>query len=331
MRRTGNSDLENASLTLLQPAPEERLVAWLEEFYGKPVQITHRELLRHRDLSFVERLWIKNALPETLIYKLVLPPWDIEQDLHERVLIPSIAQSAQLFMSAHYGPMTAMFLEDLGTQSLINLDVDADFASDIGRELAKLHRSYSYRIEELSQLNILRGLVPKDYGVFTDRMVELMESWGLVRGEKSAALRNLADLLSTALSGEQISLVHGDLYAENILVRNDRVFIIDWSWFTMIGVPAMDLASLVSNHFKNGAFYNWHETVLEAYCFESGRSVEEVSAILPHAETLSRLLFLNWLVVRRELGIMGTTVGPVDELIPKVVDEMIERYENLKK
>lgn len=322
--------VENESLTLLQPAPEARLAAWLEEFYGKRVHIARREQLRHRDLSFVERLWIDNGLPESLIYKLVLPPWDIEQDLHERVLQPSIAHTAQLFMSAHYGQMTAMFLEDLGTQSLLQREVDAEFAADIGAELAKMHRSYSYRIDELRHLNILRALVPGDYVAFVAGMVAKLRSWGLLRDEGVASqLGALAERLAEVLANEPVSLVHGDLYAENILVRNDRVFIIDWSWFTMIGVPAMDLASLTSNHFKNGSFFQWRETVLDAYCFESGRRTEEVVAVLPHAELLSRLLFLNWLVVRRERGIMGTTVGPVDELIPKIVDELITRYKSL--
>ena len=324
---------ENETLTLLQTAPEERLVAWLAEFYGKPVEIQRRELLRHRDLSFVERLWIADALPSTLIYKLVLPPWDIEQDLHERILIPSIAQSAQLFMSAHFGQMTAMFLEDLGNQSLLTIEADAEFAAEIGKELAKLHRSYSYRIEELLPLNILRNLLPADYAAFTQNIIEQLQSWGLLAGTADgavASLKQLADLLADKLSGEPVSLVHGDLYAENILVRGNHVYFIDWSWFTMIGVPTMDLASLTSDHFKNGAFRKWRDTVLDAYCFESGRKTEEVIAILPHAETLSRLLFLNWLVVRRERGIMGTTVGPVDELIPKVVDELVARYERLK-
>src|SRR4029077_2203273 len=111
--------VENESLILLDPPPQERLIGWLHEFYGKPVQIVKRELLRHRDLSLVERLWLDNALPESLIYKVVLPPWDIEQELHQRVLIPSISNSAQLFMSAHFGQLTAMFLEDLGTESLL--------------------------------------------------------------------------------------------------------------------------------------------------------------------------------------------------------------------
>lgn len=321
--------MEHESLTLLQPAPEERLVAWLEEYYDRPVVITSRQVLRHRDLSFVERLWIDDALPQSLIYKIVHPLWAIESDLHQRILIPAVSQSAQLYMTADYGQLTAMFLEDLGTDSLLNREVDAEFAAGIGKELAKLHRSYSYRIEELKQLDILRILLPEQYPAFAERIVDLLRGWELIDTARGAKLSALAELLCKRLGGEPISLVHGDLYAENMLVRNGKLFIIDWSWFTMIGVPAMDLAALTSDHFKNGKFYEWRDTVLDTYCFESGRKTDEVAAVLPHAEALSRLLFLNWLVVRRENGIMGTTVGPVDELIPKVVDELIARFEKL--
>jgi thiamine kinase-like enzyme len=321
--------VENESLILLQPPPEERLLGWLQEFYGKPVSIIKRELLRHRDLSLVERLWLSNALPETLIYKVVLPPWDIEQDLHERVLVPSISNSAQLFMSAHLGDQTAMFLEDLGTQSLLNTEVAAEFAAQVGRIVARLHRAYSYRIDELMQVNVLRSLLPLDYDEFFFSIAGKIKSWGLIGDEQVLKVRELASLLAARLAGEPVSLVHGDMYAENLLIRGGRLFVIDWSWFTMIGVPVMDLGSLLSGHFKNGHFMKWRTVVLEAYCEEAGRDAADVDRALPFAEALSRLMFLYWLVERRSRGIMGTTVGPVDELIPKVVAEVIERGQQL--
>jgi tRNA A-37 threonylcarbamoyl transferase component Bud32 len=322
--------VENESLILLEPAPEERLLGWLREFYGKPVNITRRELLRHRDLSRVERLWLDNALPETLIYKQVLPPWDIEQDLHERILIPSISNSAQLFMSAHYGQLTAMFLEDLGAQSLLDYEVNSEFASAVGRIIARMHRAYSYRIDELMNVNVLRNLLPLDYEGFSERLAQQLHEWKLIGTDAARQLQALAQLLGVKLAGEPISLVHGDLYAENLLVRAGKLFIIDWSWFTMIGVSTMDLASLVSGHFKNGKFAQFRDTVLEAYCEEAGRDAKDVCCVLSHAETLSRLLFLHWLVERRQRGIMGTTVGPVDELIPNVVAELLERHARLR-
>jgi len=315
---------EDASLSLLTPVPEEKLQAWLKEFYGKKVEVEGRELLRHRDLSYVERLTFRDALPASLIYKQVLPPWDIEQDLHERILIPSITNSAQLYMSAHYGEVTAMFLEDLGSVQVKDV-ATKEIAQRLGEDLAKMHRSYCYRTDELVQMNILSTLLPIDYVEFSAKLTRKLSGWKLASKSPAKSLKTLAATLAPKLAGEPFSLVHGDLYAENLIKRKERLFIIDWSWFTMLGVPLMDLATVTMNHPKNGALIRYREEIIDAYCFEAGRDAQDARRVLPHAETLSRLLFLNWLVERRSRGIMGTTVGPVDKLIASIVDELIER------
>lgn len=313
--------MEDPSLDLLTPPPEERLLSWLAEFYGKPVRVEGRELLRHRDLSYVERLWIAEGLPESLIYKVVLPPWDIEQDLHERVLIPSISHAPQLYLTAHHGRLAAMFLEDLGTRSLKN-GASEETAIMVGKELAKLHRSYCYRVDELNQIGVLQTLYPIDYEEFVGDLAEQLTGWHLVSPEQARDLSLLANLIAPVLAGEPISLVHGDLYAENLMLRAGRLFIVDWSWFTHLGVPIMDLATVTSEHVKNSRFVKVRSEVIDAYCFESGRAVEDIMQVLPAAETLSRIHFLYWLIERRSRGIIGTTVGPVDQLIPKVVAEL---------
>jgi hypothetical protein len=320
--------VENESLKLLDPPSQERLMGWLHEFYGKEVEVAERNLLRHRDLSLVERLHMRDALPETLIYKVVLPPWDVEQDLHERVLIPSISNSARLFLSGTCGQMIALFMEDLGTQSLIG-GTDHRTANLIGTELAKMHRAYSYRIEELEPLGILRTLRPGQYGKLAQSLRASIDEWQLASSADGQQLETLGRHLDDQLSSERLSLVHGDLYAENIILRGGKFYIIDWSWFTTIGMPLLDLATLTSDHFKNGEDKSWQPVVLEAYCDEAGRDYQEVKKLLPASYTLSRLLFLDWLVERRRRGIMGTTVGPVDGVIANLVKEIAERAEKL--
>lgn len=315
---------EDASLILLKPVAEELLASWLAEFYGKPVQIAKRELLRHRDLSYVERLYIADGLPASLIYKLVLPPWDIEQDLHERILIPSISNSSQLYLSAHQGPITALFLEDLGTESLLECE-SKETATLAGTDLAKMHRAYSYRTDELMHIGVLRTLSPLDYVDFTAGLIGHLKNWQLISVDYARSLLGLARLLAGKLAGEPTSLVHGDLFAENIILRGEKLFIIDWSWFTILGVPLMDVATLTMAHAKNGKFSSVKQEVIESYCFESARDPDDVIKLLPHAESLSRLLFLHWLIERRSRGILGTTVGPVDALIQSVVKELSDR------
>ncbi|MBX9878182.1 MAG: aminoglycoside phosphotransferase family protein [Candidatus Obscuribacterales bacterium] len=315
--------MEDKSLNLITPVPDSQLLSWLSEFYGKPVTIAKRQLLRHRDLSLVERLEIADSLPSTLIYKLVLPPWDIEQELHERILIPSITNSSQLYMTAHVGDLTAMFLEDLGEETLIGKGGTTELAERIGSDLAKIHRAYSYRIDELMGFNILPTLFPLDYVSFVSRLAQQLRQWKLIEPEQEKIFQEMSFVLSDKLKGEPISLVHGDLYAENLIIRHNKLFIIDWSWFTFLGVPTMDLATLTMPHVKNGTFVEFADVVLDSYSQESGRARADIDDALPACHALSRILFLFWLKKRRTMGIVGTTVGHVDELIPKVVDEIL--------
>lgn len=315
--------MEDKSLNLITPVADSQLLSWLSEFYGKPVTIAKRDLLRHRDLSLVERLTIADSLPETLIYKLVLPPWDIEQELHERILIPSITNSSQLYMTAHVGDLTAMFLEDLGEETLISRGGTMELAERIGSDLAKIHRAYSYRIDELMGFNILPTLFPLDYVGFVNKLSLQLREWKLANASQEEALHNLAFSLADKLKGEPISLVHGDLYAENLIIRHNKLFIIDWSWFTFLGVPTMDLATLTMPHVKNSSFIKFADVVLDSYSQESGRARADIDDALPACRALSRILFLFWLKKRKSMGIVGTTVGHVDELIPKVVEEIV--------
>jgi len=82
-------------------------------------------------------------------------------------------------------------------------------------------------------------------------------------------------------------------------------------------VPLLDLATITMAHPKNSDFIQFKKELVEAYCFESAREVENTMKLLPYAQTLSRLLFLHWLVERKSMGIEGTTVGPVNNLIPQ--------------
>lgn len=320
--------VENETLSLLTPPPQERLDSWLKEIYGKPITIEKRHLLRHRDLSYVERLWLKDAMPQTLIYKVVLPPWDVEQDLHEHILIPSVSNSARLYLSGTYQGTTALFMEDLGEKALLDsLDSHPELPTRLGTELAKLHRAFTYRIAEVKDTGVLRSLLPADFQTLSNEITDELHNWTLINEAENKLLREAGKVLSEKFADEPVSLVHGDLYAENILFDGEHLFIIDWSWFTKISSPILDLATLSMEHFKNGKLADHREEIIEAYCLEYSRNQQEIYDKLPYAELLGRLLFLEWLVERRRRGIMGTTVGPVEILIASLVKELCMRFE----
>lgn len=322
--------MENETLSLLTPPPQERLNAWLTEIYGKAVPIKERKLLRHRDLSYVERLKLTDAMPESLIYKVVLPPWDVEQDLHEHILIPEVSNSARLYLSGTYQGTTALFMEDLGEKALLDsLSENGDLVNKVGTELAKLHRSFTYRIAEVRESNVLQNLLPSDFAPCANELADELFRGDAINAEQAAVIKRVGELAGDVLADEQVSLVHGDLYAENILFDGQKLWIIDWSWFSMISAPIIDLATVSMKHFKNGALADKRDELLEAYCAEYSRDLDETIRRLPYAEAFSRLLFLRWLAERRRRGITGTTVGPVEILIGTVVSEMAIYLQNL--
>lgn len=325
------SEVENETLSLLTPPPQDLLDGWLKEMYGKKVEIERRHLLRHRDLSYVERLWLKDALPKTLIYKVVLPPWDVEQELHEHILIPSVSNSARLYLSGTYSGTTALLMEDLGQQALVDaLDKESELPNRVGTELAKLHRAFTYRIAEVQDTGVLRYMPPSEFEPLVNELKLELRNWMLVDEAQEKLLGEIGKMLSEKLADEPVSLVHGDLYAENMLFDGEHLFIIDWSWFTKISTPILDLATLTMDHFKNGALRERSAEVIEAYCLEYSRKQEEIYAKLPVAELLGRVLFLEWLIERRRRGIMGTTVGPVEILIGTVLTELSMRFNECK-
>jgi hypothetical protein len=318
--------VENETLSLLTPPCQEFLLSWLSEIYGKPVEIERRQLLRHRDLSYVERLHVKDCLPQTLIYKVVLPPWDIEKDLFERVLIPKVSRSPGLYLSAVCAGMTVLFIEDFGENPLLDsLKSTSGLPSRLGKEIAELQLAYAGRLTELREGGVLRLIAPADFArlalEFGDELLRL----SIISQAQARMFMTLGNVLSSALAAEPLSLVHGDLYAENLLYAREQICIIDWSWFVRISAAILDLATLTMNHFKNGQLSAYRQEIIEAYACEYGRSASEIESKLSYAELASRLFFLEWLLERRRRGIMGTTVGPVDVLIANVVSELAAR------
>jgi hypothetical protein len=72
-------------------------------------------------------------------------------------------------------------------------------------------------------------------------------------------------------------VVHGDLYSDNVLVRDDRVHIIDWGW-TAVAPGELDLASLLE-----GCSPDVHQVCIEEYArarWPNGRDPEFEAGLL---------------------------------------------------
>lgn len=119
-------------------------------------------------------------------------------------------------------------------------NINSDFIKNVARSLAKIH---SHKFERAGffdkNLNILEYVPPINewYTMFlTNRVRERL-------GENlSKKILEAADKYSTQLENldKDIRLVHGDFQGTNILISNDKPYILDWE-FAMAGHPIADI------------------------------------------------------------------------------------------
>ncbi|MBC7999259.1 MAG: phosphotransferase [Leptolyngbya sp.] len=296
---------------------------------GKKVQVTHINVLRHRDFSFVARVFIHPHFRslvgfDTLIYKKVKAPWDCEANIALYVKNSGLPHTARL-IEISKAPITAQFLqEDLGELSLM-IRNSHKLALETGRRLAEIHlmaKSATAELpEKLERFDSAKSIVE----LAADCYYKLHEHFADF--DRLLALQMVGCAVRDAqkLTEGDMCFQHGDVYAENIMLRQTSLAptFIDWSYFCFVGPQLYDLATLTSAHSKNRALFKRRDAVIQGYCDVAQMPVEAVKEMLPAAFRFSRLMFLKWLLVRVDMGITQTTVGPVRPLIDRVVQEII--------
>jgi len=315
---------ENEGLTVM-PFPANCEIAHVAANCLKQViKVTQVDNLRQRDFSVVARVHLENgSITPTFIYKKVTAPWHCEAHIMRFVKDCGLPNVPLLLASKMSGDQAEILQEDVGTLSLCDHS-DYQLATLTGLALAQTHD---------------RALENAQYPQFFTRLdnrEKIIECFGDIAYKLGALFPDydratIAGLIDSADEiAEQLSLLdcclqHGDLYGENIVLKdgNTPVFI-DWSYFCFIGPRLYDLATLTSGHSKNGTLGQYRQALIEGYAAGAGMNVEQIESMLPSVLRLSRLLFLQWLLVRVQMGITQTTVGPVRPLIDAVVNEILD-------
>jgi len=301
-------------------------ISEMEQFISaslkKPISIEEIIILRQRDFSIVARMELKGEA-QSVIYKKVIAPWHCEAKVMQFLKDQNLPNAARMIGAREAGESAQILQEDAGEWSLLQYQT-RDLALLTGLALAQTHEA---ALDLTIKTNVFARL--DNFERFQEccesNIFKLNALFPQFAAKVTSRLNQVAGSLSHELSSSEFCVQHGDLYAENIILqeRTTPVFI-DWSYFSMIGPRLYDLATLTSAHAKNGELPKFRQTIIEGYALGSGLSVDEIERQLPAAWRLSRLLFLQWLLTRVEMGITQTTVGPVLPLIEKVVAEIIE-------
>ena len=303
------------------PFPE---VSEIEKFIRRCLgdrTVDHVIVLRQRDFSVVGRVFLKGG--GTIIYKKVIAPWDCEAEIVSAVdAIHSPNIPAILGVRKGIG-WAELLQQDVGEKSLRDKN-SWRLAERTGMLLAQIHTDLGKVQTEwpdvIQRLNNRETIA----ACFHTNALKLEHLFPHFDKGAVAALILIGGIIAEILGETEMGLLHGDVYGENIILKDDvEPFFIDWSYFAFLGPKVYDLASLVSGHAKNGSLIRHRQNLISAYAKTAGISVLQTENLIPSAYRLSRLLFLQWLLTRVEMGITQTTVGPVEKLIVQVVGEIL--------
>ncbi|HKB36804.1 MAG TPA: aminoglycoside phosphotransferase family protein [Gemmataceae bacterium] len=287
------------------PAPREVLEQGLSAHFGRPVRIAR---LERRPLATsshpIDRLRVTLASGESLrvIFKRLSPGEELygnerEVLIYRRLLDGERFGAPALYASVHDEAegRSWLFLEDLGPKTLEEGD-EEEWLTAV-RWLARMHGTYHGREDDLRGLGCLMEHGPAYYHTVAQTARRNLELAGareaLVRFD---ALMGRYDSLVSYLAGEPRTLVHGDMFAANLIIQpGGRIRAIDWE-SAAVGLGAWELARLV---------YGWGSmkaTFLAAYLAEFERHVavpfdrEGFPRLFGHCEILNALWYLRWSV-----------------------------------
>lgn len=295
---------ERSSSTPLCLTPRQVLARSLSARRRRLVSIAHlvARRLAERSTHEIARWWITldSGERESVIFKRIRPGskhfGNEREVLIYRRLLRNGRFGAPRLLASHYDADTHqywLFLEDLGRRTLHKAEF-ADWIAAV-RCLAKMHGTYWGRTEELYALGCLSDHGTAYYQWFVHAARKNLEAVG--NRQALARLDRLAkwlDRLGAWLARQPRTLIHGDLFIDNVMVwPGHHVRPVDWEE-AAIGLGTWDLARLLDG---------WGEdrpALVDAYWAEFGRRAKipmdrsRFEQVLRRCDALTALLYLAW-------------------------------------
>ena len=287
----------------MPPGASEVLEEGLSAFLGRPARLAAVECEPLDTSSHpIDRLRLTLASGERLpvVFKRLQPGEDLygnerEVLVYRRLLCGRLLGAPALYASV-YDPARGrywLFLEDLGRSTLAEGDWDEWLAAV--RWLGEMHGTYAGREDELRGLGCLMEHGPAYYHKVAEtaqRNLDLADDRRALA--RFGALMERFDPLVAYLARQPRTLVHGDLFAENLVVGpGGRVRAIDWE-SAAVGLGAWELARLLDGWGRHKAAF------VSAYLAEFERHAavppepQTFAALFARCEILTALWHLRW-------------------------------------
>ena len=304
-----------------ESALRQILADGLSAYWHKLVHIAclKRRPLESASTHAIDRLGVSLASGREfdVIFKRLYPMPEPKGGAREVLIYQRLLRGRRFGAPALYGSLYDekggrywLFLEDVGECTLQHAEV-ADWTAAV-RWLARMHRAYHERAAELRALGCLNEHGPEYYlGVARHARANLCQAAPKFI-KRFDALMKRYDATVLYLAAQPRTLVHGDIFPQNLSVqRRRRIRPVDWE-SAAIGLGAWDLARLLDG---------WGEdkpTYLRAYLKEFTAGIASpferhtFQLAFMHCELVNVLVHFAWSA--ENLSAHSTVKGLIDQL-----------------
>jgi hypothetical protein len=218
-------------------------------------------------------------------------PRFLYEPLREIDTYRNVLSGAALGTAVCYGAVVdvgreGLFLEKVPGRELYQVG-DAAVWADVARWLAGMHDTFACRVEEVRQQNPHLLRYDRDfYGRWLHRAQVRLDRGDVPAAQRAAVSRVAAGLdgVTECLAEMPVTLLHGELYASNVLVGDEvtdqRVCAVDWE-MAGTGPGLIDLAALC---------FGWDETNRRAIASAYRAALAPVPGWPPDEDDIMTLL-----------------------------------------
>jgi thiamine kinase-like enzyme len=266
---------------------------------------------------------------KTALIKICRPPLDTELEAYRLMQNHSSGILPGMFWESEKEDYCALLIEDLGEDILREHNIESELMINVLAAIIEVHNYYANGIK-LS----LSGSIPVREGdSFVNYFGALLSKANtILKMEKTTKeiLLRKSEKIQSLLRTYRLTLTHGDLYADNIILSRDKFYLIDWG-FAHFGVEFEDIATILETYpQKNGNMDFTTDQKVNIYRSAYQRvnkqelAVDRAKLNLCLGALMNQIYFVDWIIFRINNG-YWKDIDPREKLNMEV-NELIDAF-----
>lgn len=220
----------------------------------KPCKLKIFELIKENDLTSVYKLELKMKSSKikyrsSAIVKICKYPLDKEIRLYRLLNNYHSQIIPEIYYSKQKEKFCVLIMENLGDIQLKNYITNQNLLIESLSKMMLLHDFYCYKRKECIKAISYNKNICHCKNNFISSIKDLKY---FINKKKINKIMDIYQDFIKHIYNYRMTLIHGDLYADNIIIKGKKLYFIDWG-FADWGCEFIDIASLLDlNERKNG-------------------------------------------------------------------------------